>query len=132
MELITTPDIYSPNIDENGNYVDYIPINIQNITCPCSKINKTYNCKKNFSKHILTQRHNTWLINLNRNKSNHYVQYLKYRDLSTSQQKIIKKYENELSKKDVIINYLQNELINKKKENIIENIDLLDINDIDN
>jgi len=26
MEITTTPDTYTPSVDENGNYIDNIPI----------------------------------------------------------------------------------------------------------
>ena len=38
MELVTEPDVYSPSIDNNGNYIDIIPsFNIINkgVSCPC-------------------------------------------------------------------------------------------------
>jgi hypothetical protein len=35
MELIVEPDIYSPSIDENGNYVDKIPVLTKNEGIHC-------------------------------------------------------------------------------------------------
>jgi hypothetical protein len=56
MELVTELDIYSPSIDEIGNYVDKIPsfITIKHgIRCPCgSRKNKVYETHGIFSNHV--------------------------------------------------------------------------------
>ena len=35
MDLITSPDIYTPSVNTDGNYIDYIPIIINGLFCPC-------------------------------------------------------------------------------------------------
>jgi hypothetical protein len=56
MELAVESDIYSPSIDDKGNYVDRIPSfnNIKNgLRCPCgTRKDKTYDCTTYFSNHI--------------------------------------------------------------------------------
>ena len=55
MELVIEPGIYSPSIDETGNYIDRIPKLSKNegINCPCSRKDKIYN----FSQHMKTKCH---------------------------------------------------------------------------
>ena len=77
MELIAEPDIYSPNIDEHGNYIDKVPqfhIIKKGVSCPCgSRKDKTYNTTSLFTSHIKTKCHQKWLENLNQNKANMYI-----------------------------------------------------------
>ena len=74
MELTTEPDIYSPSIDEKGNYIDKIPafhIIKKGLICPCaSRKDKFYESYSSFSSHIKTKNHQKWLTNINLNNSN--------------------------------------------------------------
>ena len=63
MELATEPDIYSPNIDNNGDYIDKVPSFNTNalangIRCPCgTRKDKIYTSTSMFSSHIKTKTH---------------------------------------------------------------------------
>ena len=65
MELVVEPDLYSPNIDENGNYIDKIPsfhIIKKGIMCPCGcRKDKVYDSVGVFSAHTKTKAHQKWL-----------------------------------------------------------------------
>ena len=77
MELTTDPELYSPSIDNNGNYIDNISsLNMKyGIRCPCgSRKDKIYNTHSIFASHIKTNHHQKWLANLNLNKANYYVE----------------------------------------------------------
>ena len=95
MELVTEPDIYSPSIDENGNYVDKIPsFNIikMGLICPCGcRKDKVYDTnQKNFSSHIKNKKkHSKWLETLNLNKANYYIECEKINKLVKSQKIMI-------------------------------------------
>jgi hypothetical protein len=108
MELVTEPDLYSPSINDIGNYVDKIPsftplrmsnaqsashrslitahfvgvLNVQRcnnikhgLRCPCgSRKDKTYDTHSIFASHIKTKKHQSWLVDLNLNKTNFYLE----------------------------------------------------------
>lgn len=38
MNIQTTPDIYTPSIDDQGNYIDHIPVIRNGIRCSCGAI----------------------------------------------------------------------------------------------
>ena len=75
MDLIVEPDIYSPSVDDSGNYVDKIPSfnNLKNgLRCPCgTRKDKCYETTVNFSTHIKTKKHvKTHKMQTNRNMLN--------------------------------------------------------------
>ena len=61
MELVVEPDIYSPSIDDTGNYVDKVPsfrIIKKGLICPCgSRRDKYYENYASFSMHTKTKNH---------------------------------------------------------------------------
>jgi len=126
MELTLTPDTYTPSIDENGNYIDNIPIIKNGILCLCgSTKDKVYTTKKKFSTHIKTQKHQKWLIEINQHKANHYVKLTEALELVDNQKKIIAKLTNDLQQKSFecqqTITYLTQQLTDKKQpENLID------------
>lgn len=128
MDLSITPDIYTPSVDANGNYIDNIPIIKNGLFCPCgSRKDKTYENATKFSIHTKSKSHQKWLMILNQNKANYYVEMLKNKDLVENQQKIITQLENQLQKKTLTIDYLTDQLTNKTRQQVYT-IDLLDIN----
>jgi hypothetical protein len=128
MELSLEPDMYSPSIDEMGNYVDKIPSFKHGLYCPCgSRKDKVYETHSTFSIHIKTKYHQTWLKNLNLNKANYYVENEKLKTTLQNQQLIIAKMDKDLQNKNMTIDYLTQQLLNNKKpENIVVN-DLIDL-----
>jgi len=114
MDLVTQPDIYSPSIDELGNYIDVIPsFNIikKGLTCPCgSRKDKIYETHSVFSTHIKTKMHQKWLINLNNNKANYYIENEKLKETLQNQRLIIAKLEKEIDVKSMTIDYLSQQL----------------------
>ena len=125
MELTITPDLYSPSIDEKGNYIDNIPQIKHGLFCPCgSKKDVAFETKVKFSAHTKTKVHQKWLVMLNRDKANHYTKMLKLKELVESQQKIIaeeqrkhilqlKELETKLRDKEIMIELLNSQLTKK-------------------
>ena len=78
MELVVEPDIYSPSIDDKGNYIDRIPsFNIikKGLLCPCgARKDKIYETHTVFASHIKTKIHQSWLVTLNFNKTNYFIE----------------------------------------------------------
>ena len=124
MDLIVESDIYSPSIDDNGNYIDKIPsfTNIKNgLRCPCgTRRDKTYDCSSYFATHIKTQTHKKWLSNLNTNKSNYYIENIQLRETINNQKLIIAKFEKEINTNLKTINYLTKQLVAKDEINNID------------
>lgn len=122
MDLIVESDIYTPSIDDNGNYVDKIPSfsNIKNgLRCPCgTRRDKTYDCSSYFTNHIKTQTHKKWLSNMNMNKSNYYIENIQLRETINNQKLIIAKFEKEINTNLKTINYLTKQLVAKDDANI--------------
>ena len=128
MELVTEPDLYSPSIDNNGNYIDIIPsFNIINkgLSCPCgSRKGKIYETHTVFSNHIKTKCHQKWLSNLNLNKANYYVENEKLKETIQTQRIVIAKLEKDMNTKLLTIDYLTKQLYNISNPTVIK--DLLD------
>ena len=126
MELITEPDVYSPSIDENGNYIDKIPpfTTIKNgILCPCgSRKDKKYENYGVFSAHIKTKCHQKWIENVNTNKANYYIENEKLKTTIQTQKMIIAKYDIELQNKNMTIDYLTKQLCDNKNNKIVSNL----------
>jgi hypothetical protein len=128
MNITTTPDTYTPSVDETGNYVDNIPVIKNGLFCPCgSRKEKTYENTSKFASHIKTKSHQKWLMLLNQNKANYYIELLQHKELVENQQKIITQLENQLHKKNLTIDYLTEQLISKTTPKVTS-VDLLDIN----
>jgi hypothetical protein len=117
MELAVESDIYSPNIDDKGNYIDKIPSfnNIKNgLRCPCgTRKDKTYDCATYFSNHIKTKSHQKWLSDMNTNKSNYFTENIQLKDTINNQKQIIAKLEKEIQIKLKTIDYLTQQMTMK-------------------
>lgn len=128
MDITITPDTYTPSVNNDGNYIDNIPVIKNGLFCPCGSIkDKTYENATKFTTHIKTKSHQKWLIILNQNKANYYVEMLTNKELVDNQQKIIAQLENQLRKKILTIDYLTEQLTTKMNQQA-SIVDLLDFN----
>lgn len=128
MELIVEPEVYAPSIDEIGNYIDKIPpFNTikHGIRCPCgSRKDKTFDTSTTFSAHIKTKTHQKWLINLNLNKANFYIENETLKNTVQNQRLVIAKLDRDLQNKIMTIDYLTQQLsINNKVVNNLISFD---------
>lgn len=130
MDLITESDIYSPNIDANGKYIDKIPsfhIYKNGLRCPCgSRKDKTYDCASYFNSHIKTKTHQKWLENINANKTNYYIENIKLLDTINNQKLIIAKMEKDINTKILTIDFLTHQLSSYKNIQLNQVNNLLD------
>lgn len=135
MELQTEPDIYSPSISDNGNYVDKIPSynNLKmGLRCPCGARNdKIYETHSIFNSHIKTKCHQNWLNTLNLNKANYYIENEKLKETLHSQRLIIGKFEKDIQNKIMTIDYLTQQLNKVSLNNKVLLDNNVDINLID-
>ena len=101
MDLSLTPDTYTLGIDELGNYIDIIPSIRQGIICPCAaRKDKVYETTSKFNTHIKTKRHQKWVVDMNRNKANHYNELLQCKEVVEQQKKLIAQRDLEIIQKD--------------------------------
>jgi hypothetical protein len=132
MELVSEPDLYSPSISDNGNYIDKIPSfnNLKNgLRCPCgARKDKTYDTHSIFSNHIKTKCHQNWLNTLNLNKANYYIENEQLKETLHNQRIIIGKLEKDVQNKIMTIDYLTLQ-INKVSLNNKVDINLIDFDD---
>jgi len=128
MDITITPDTYTPSVNSEGNYIDNIPIIKNGLYCPCgSRKDKNYENATKFACHIKSKSHQKWLVGLNQNKANYYVEMLANKELVENQKKNISQLENQLHKKTLTIDYLTEQLTNKKVQSTYTyGIDLLD------
>jgi len=130
MEIITEPELYSPSISDNGNYIDKIPSfnNLSNgLRCPCgASKDKKYDSHSVFIRHIKTKCHQNWLNTINLNKTNYYIENEKLKETLQNQRIIIAKLEKDVQNKIMTIDYLTEYLnnIHLNNKNTINLIDL--------
>jgi hypothetical protein len=114
MDTAITPDTYTPGLDDQGNYIDVIPVIRHGIKCLCGLRNHTYPNRASFTAHTRTAHHQKWLETLNRNKANHFVESLRYQELVESQQKILVGLENQLVVKSTQLESLEKQVATLK------------------
>jgi len=132
MELTVEPDMYSPSINDAGNYVDKIPpFNTikKGLRCPCgSRKDKIYETHKIFSSHINTKIHQKWLTDLNLNRANYYVENEQLKTTIQNQRLIIAKLEKDVQNNMMTIGYLTQQLHKINAANTVTNLLDLDEN----
>jgi len=110
-EITTEAELYSPSIDNTGNYIDRVPPFSKGIRCPCgSRKDKIYDTVGIFSSHIKTKHHQRWLQTLNLNKANYYVENEQMKETLQMQRLIIARMEKELNSRLLTIDYLTKQL----------------------
>jgi len=129
MDISHESDIYEPNMDDNENYIDYIPPSSKfknGLRCPCgARKEHIFDSRTSFIGHIKTKTHQKWVSNLNLNKINYYTECEKLKEIVNSQKIIIAKFEKELNTKLKTIDYLSQQLMNKDNFNNNNIIDLI-------
>uniref|UniRef100_A0A6C0HTA0 Uncharacterized protein n=1 Tax=viral metagenome TaxID=1070528 RepID=A0A6C0HTA0_9ZZZZ len=123
MELTLEPELYSPSIDELGNYIDKIPCITRGIKCSCcSRKDKIYESRSVFASHTKTKVHQNWLSTINLNKANYYVENEKMKTTLQNQRLIIAKMEKDLQHKIMTIDYLTQQLTCINNNKIVNNL----------
>jgi hypothetical protein len=114
MELVTEPEIYSPSMDDSGNYIDKIPSFFTvkyGLRCPCgSRKDKVYDTHGVFAQHVKTKAHQKWLESVNSNKSNYFLENESLRETVQQQRIMIAKLEKDVHSKIMTINFLSQQL----------------------
>lgn len=130
MDLVAEPDLYSPSLDEKGNYVDRIPSfnNLKNgLRCPCgARKDKTYDCTSYFSNHIKSKTHIKWLADMNINKANFFTENVQLKETISNQKLVIAKLEKEITLKLKTIDYLTQQLVTKDTPHHVQDLLIFD------
>ncbi len=116
MDISVQPDIYTPSVDNNGNYIDsLLSFNIQKgIHCPCMpNKERVFNCVAKFNIHKKSKTHQKWLSALNQEKMNYFVENIQLKELVENQRKIISQLDIDNQNKKAVIEYLNNQLKDK-------------------
>ncbi|MFY7729922.1 MAG: hypothetical protein ACOVRN_10420 [Flavobacterium sp.] len=115
MELTMDADIYEPNMDAFGSYVDYVPPASKfqhGLRCPCgSRKDHVFDCRSKFVTHIKAKSHQKWVYDLNMNKQNFYTECEKLKETVNNQKLIIARLEREVNTKLKTIDYLTQQLM---------------------
>lgn len=106
--IATQPDIYSPIINTNGDYVDKIPsqsaFSVSGIKCPCSvKKNMVYWTRAQFTSHVKTKTHQNWLCELSLSNMNYYSRVQDMEKTIKEQKIMIAKLERDVRNRDITI-----------------------------
>ena len=130
MELVVESDIYSPSIDDIGNYIDNVPsfnTLLNGLRCPCgSRKNKSYMTHTMFASHIKSKSHQKWLSALNANRANYYTENENNIEIIQQQKIFIAKLEKEISVKNMTIHYLTQQLMTQDKSGETKPDNLID------
>lgn len=126
MELVVEPDVYSPSIDENGNYVDKIPsFHRKGLSCPCgARKGKVYESHGTFATHIKTKNHQKWLENLNLNKANYYAENEGLKVVVQNQRMMIAKLEKDLQNRNMTVDLLTQQVYKTNYKTVNNLLDL--------
>jgi len=112
MELATEPDVYSPCVDNLGNYIDKQPnfsVLPNGIRCPCGGRKDTYT-SSSFGPHMKTKLHKKWLEQMTANKANYYRECEELKRTIHNQKVIIAQMEHEIQCKNRTIDYMTSQL----------------------
>jgi hypothetical protein len=127
-DLIITPDIYTPSIDDKGNFYDKVfSIPRHGIYCDCgTRINKVYYTLSSFNVHRHSKRHIEWIKQLNNNKINYLLEIVNLKKNNENQKMIIAKQQNDIENQKLTISILSNRIQEMKNINNAVSINLID------
>jgi hypothetical protein len=124
MDLQVESDIYEPNINNEGDYSDYLPTTSKfknGLRCPCgTRKEHIFDTRSSFSGHIKTKTHQKWIIDLNANKMNYFTENIKLTETITNQKIIIAKLQRENDENIKLIAHLTKKLEIRDNPNIID------------
>ena len=127
MDLSLESDTYEPCINENNDYVDYLPTSSKfknGLRCSCgTRKEHIFDSRPSFSIHIKTKTHQKWLLDLNTNKMNYFTENIQLKDTINTQKIIIAKLQRENDENIKLIAHLTKKIEFKENNNIV--IDLL-------
>jgi hypothetical protein len=126
MDLAVEPDIYEPNMDENGNYLDYLPPSSKfknGLRCHCgARKDHVFDSRASFTGHIKTKTHQKWLADLNLNKMNYFTENIKLQETIANQKIIIAKLQRENDENIKMIAHLSKKIEIKENSHLVPDL----------
>jgi len=124
MDLQVESDIYEPNINNGGDYSDYLPTGSKfknGLRCPCgTRKEHIFDTRVSFSGHIKTKTHQKWISDLNANKMNYFTENVKLNETIYNQKIIIAKLQRENDENLKLIVHLTKKIEIKENPNVID------------
>ena len=124
MDISLDSDIYEPNIDDKGTYVDFLPPSSKfknGLRCPCgARKDHVFDGRPSFVVHTKSKTHQKWLSDLNTNKMNYFTECEKLKEVVNSQKIIIARLEKEINTHKQTIVTLAQQLSSKNSDNEID------------
>ena len=124
MDLQVETDIYEPNIDNGGDYSDYLPTSSKfknGLRCPCgTRKEHVFDNRQSFSGHVKTKTHQKWLSDLNTNKMNYFTENIRLHETISNQKFIIAKLQRENDENLKLIVHLTKKIEIKENPNIVD------------
>ena len=108
MELSIQPEMYTPDVDFSGNYIECMTIHCPNgMYCPCgSRKDKIFKTSSQMMAHMKTKMHQKWLVQLNWNKTNYFRENEELKETIRIQKQMLTKLENDIQTKILTIDFL--------------------------
>jgi hypothetical protein len=124
MDISLDSDVYEPNIDDKGTYVDFLPPSSKfknGLRCPCgARKDHVFDSRASFVVHTKSKTHQKWLSELNTNKMNYFTECEKLKEVVNSQKIIIARLEKEINTHKQTIITLAQQLSSKHSDNTID------------
>jgi hypothetical protein len=124
MDISLDSDVYEPNIDDKGTYVDFLPPSSKfknGLRCPCgARKDHVFDSRASFVVHTKSKTHQKWLSDLNTNKMNYFTECEKLKEVVNSQKIIIARLEKEINTHKQTIITLAQQLSSKHSDNTID------------
>lgn len=117
MDIALTPDTYMPTVDCTGKYVDRVPRIVNGLYCPCgARRDKIYTNESKFAAHIKSNAHQKWLVVVNDNKANYYMESMQLKETVDQQKRIIGQLEAQIQTKSMTVDYLTRQLTSNNQQ----------------
>ena len=97
--IVVTPDIYTPNVSEEGKYVDTLTCFFPHTGILCMCTGRAYSTRDKFTQHTKCQRHIKWLEQLNLDNKNHFRRCMQQEQTIKQQRFLIAEMEKKLAQK---------------------------------
>ena len=106
MDLNLTPDNYTPNISEDGKYIDNKTCVFPQIglICPCT--NRIYLTREKLIQHIKCQKHIRWLEQINLEHKNYFRRCIEHEQTIRQQRLLIAELEKKIHMKCITKNLI--------------------------
>ena len=95
-ELATIAELYTPSVNNEGRYVDSVPVNIHHgIRCSCGS-NTVFKSRPSFTTHTTSRRHVEWLERINNDQRNYLAENIRLTEQITQQRRLVVSLSNQL------------------------------------